>query len=330
MLNFRYHIVSLVAVFLALGVGVIMGSAVIDSTTIDVLEDQSAQLEDRLGQAEGRVAELQEELRRLRAEQELLAEQGGEVLLDERLDGVPVVLITAEGVDGEPYEQLRTLLTAADAELLGTITVRDRLALAERADRAELAEILGRSTAIAGEILREGALTAVVRAVTGPAVAESPPEVVTDEAATVRDLADAGFVQVQPAEGSSDDALLSAPAGTHIIVMWGPGASTGVTETGVLLTRLVANQPATPVVVTAPQPDGEVDDEAPVSLVEAVRSLPDVADAVSTVDNVDTFAGRLACALALEAEGRGEHGHYGTGEGAHRLLPAAPQPAADG
>jgi hypothetical protein len=36
-INLRYHIVSIVAVFLALGIGVVMGSTVIDRVTVDTL-----------------------------------------------------------------------------------------------------------------------------------------------------------------------------------------------------------------------------------------------------------------------------------------------------
>ena len=42
MLNFRYHIVSIVAVFLALGIGVIGGTTVVDRFTLDFLEDEVA------------------------------------------------------------------------------------------------------------------------------------------------------------------------------------------------------------------------------------------------------------------------------------------------
>ena len=40
MLNFRFHVVSLVAVFLALAIGIIMGSTVIDRALVDTLEEQ--------------------------------------------------------------------------------------------------------------------------------------------------------------------------------------------------------------------------------------------------------------------------------------------------
>ena len=40
MINLRYHIISGVAVFLALGIGLALGSRVVDSILVNELEDQ--------------------------------------------------------------------------------------------------------------------------------------------------------------------------------------------------------------------------------------------------------------------------------------------------
>ena len=45
MLNLRYHIVSVVAVFLALGIGLALGSTFVDSILVNELEDQVNQLD---------------------------------------------------------------------------------------------------------------------------------------------------------------------------------------------------------------------------------------------------------------------------------------------
>ena len=38
MINFRFHLISLIAVFLALAVGVVMGYAVLGSPTVETLQ----------------------------------------------------------------------------------------------------------------------------------------------------------------------------------------------------------------------------------------------------------------------------------------------------
>ena len=50
MINLRYHVVSLVAVFLALGIGVIMGATVIDRVTVDQVRNQLKSVERSVGQ----------------------------------------------------------------------------------------------------------------------------------------------------------------------------------------------------------------------------------------------------------------------------------------
>ena len=45
MINLRYHIVSVVAVFLALGIGLALGSTFVDSILVNELEDQVNQLD---------------------------------------------------------------------------------------------------------------------------------------------------------------------------------------------------------------------------------------------------------------------------------------------
>ena len=48
MINIRYHIVSITAVFLALGIGVALGSTFLDRVTVNVLDDQISSAENRI------------------------------------------------------------------------------------------------------------------------------------------------------------------------------------------------------------------------------------------------------------------------------------------
>ena len=45
MINLRYHIISIVAVFLALGIGLALGSTFVDSILVNELEDQVDEFE---------------------------------------------------------------------------------------------------------------------------------------------------------------------------------------------------------------------------------------------------------------------------------------------
>jgi hypothetical protein len=59
-------------------------------------------------------------------------------------------------------------------------------------------------------------------------------------------------------------------------------------------------------------------------LVDALRSDQAATSTVSTVDNVDTAAGRISSVLALAAEGRGDSGEYGVGSDTKPVPPPAP------
>ena len=52
MINIRYHIVSITAVFLALGIGVAMGSTFLGKATVDQLKTQISKAEKRIDATE--------------------------------------------------------------------------------------------------------------------------------------------------------------------------------------------------------------------------------------------------------------------------------------
>ena len=51
MIDFRYHLVSIVAVFLALAIGIVLGSTELQGNTIDVLRTSSNLLKNELDQS---------------------------------------------------------------------------------------------------------------------------------------------------------------------------------------------------------------------------------------------------------------------------------------
>src|SRR5690349_17261074 len=97
MINFRFHLASLIAVFLALAVGIVMGSTVIKEATVDVLRSQIHRVErtsnarERTNdQLRGRVDDLDQFVR----ESSAYAVRG-------TLAGVTVAVVAVRGVDGD-------------------------------------------------------------------------------------------------------------------------------------------------------------------------------------------------------------------------------------
>ena len=81
MIDFRYHLVSLIAVFLALGIGVIMGTAVIDRAVVDRLERQQSTLNDDINDVQAENERLRTSLSEERDASSQLADEGGQRLL---------------------------------------------------------------------------------------------------------------------------------------------------------------------------------------------------------------------------------------------------------
>ena len=336
MLSFRFHIVSLVAVFLALAIGIIMGSTVIDRALVATLEEQQQSLRGDLDDLTAENASLRQELDDLREGSERLASEGGERLLAGTLTGVPVLVVAVRGVESSVLDDLGELLATAGAEDQGTLWLTERLRAEDEGAVADLAEALGRSTR-AGDVLRAGAVeqvAATIRAAVDDAA--RPPVGVDGEGGGAGDgaaddlvaLRDGGFVEYDAPEGSPDDVADLAVPGTRVVLVSGataevPDEVLAVPLARALVARGRSSDPAVMLLAAEAVPPVDEEGEArePAAFVGVLRD-EDVGDRLSTVDNLDAFAGRLAAVIAIQDLGPGRRGHYGVGPGAQRLVPA--------
>ena len=100
MLDFRYHAISLAAVFLALVIGILAGVGIsgrgfVDDAERDSFNRQIAELDGRVDAAEERAEEL--ELRQAAAQE--FVESAYPVLVDQRLEGKTVAILVIGSVD---------------------------------------------------------------------------------------------------------------------------------------------------------------------------------------------------------------------------------------
>ncbi|MBA3956082.1 MAG: copper transporter, partial [Acidimicrobiia bacterium] len=167
MVNFRYHIISLIAVFLALAIGVLMGSAVIDKAVVETLEDQQ---EDIAGRVDEVIAEndgLRASVTELEQRARRLSDEAGQLLAGS-LEDVPVVVLAMRGVPPERVDDLEALLASAGVEAEGTLWFTERLALTSDEQRRDLARVLGRSEVLPADVLRGIAVNEVADALVVP------------------------------------------------------------------------------------------------------------------------------------------------------------------
>jgi hypothetical protein len=333
MINFRYHIISIVAVFLALGVGVVMGSAVIDRAVVGTLREQQAAIDRRIDEVLQANGELQAELAEQKQAAEKLADEGSQRLLFGALDDVPVVVVAVNGAGSTALDDVLELLRTAAGDYEGTVELTERLALTNEEQRRDLARALALPEGQAANELRALVIDHLTDALAPPAEAPGedagPP---SGAGSALPELRTAGFLDYEPPEGGPPEISdLDAAGATVILVSDGTEVLDYDEWLQPLLTALTADadgdgQPDVRVLAVEARSAGDEDGRSPTvggsdgGLTVAVRADDTLSARLSTVNNINTFAGRLAAVLAIQDLADGQTGHYG--RGAQRLIPA--------
>src|SRR5438270_6617022 len=130
MVSFRFHLVSLTAVFLALALGIAMGATVVDRATVDLLQKRLNTVRADSQRTDRQNDQLKGDLSRWNQ----FSDQAGDRLVRSRLAGVPVVLIFVEGTDRGSFDTLQQTLVSAGATLPGTVVLTAKLALRSNDD----------------------------------------------------------------------------------------------------------------------------------------------------------------------------------------------------
>ncbi len=318
MINLRYHIVSLTAVFLALAIGVAMGTGFLNKATVDQLNRQINSAEAGIDGANDEIARLEDELARGRASDEALA-GSAERLVGDRLGDVPVLVVASENIDGASTDRLRGLLVASGADFRGTLTVTDRLRV-EAGDDEELAEILGASGS-SRPVVQSGLTTAVANAL-GQA-AERSPDSTQGTGPLLEELVEADYLGYEPPPDAPEGLDLTSVldgGGFRFVFVSGPDPRTPDADFLLPVLRNLADDGPAPVVL-ASAAVGDDAEETRTASVGAVRGDTSLRDEVTTVDDLERLSGQLATIWALADLEDGVQGHYGIGAGRESELP---------
>jgi hypothetical protein len=341
MINFRYHLVSLTAVFLALGVGLLLGTTFLDDALEDQLGRDLEALENDLDRAGERNSELRRQLDAYEDEAGGLDEQLGARLFEGQLLGQPVLVVAPRGIDDGLVERVTTALDQADADVMGTWWLTDHLVLDDEDEVAQLAEALDLSTDDAGRLRNNmatqladvlyGAIDLPSSSGSGSAAgavgASQRRQAAPAEPELLARLREGEFIEYDVPEGDGDVVRLPA-SGLRVVVVSGPDASVPLGDALMpVLTDLTSDGQPAPVVAVEPSrvPEDQSDSDEPPAerLVDAIRDDGDLSQYVSTVDDLDRVSGRVATVLALvDAQpGAPRIGHYGTEDGTELLPP---------
>ncbi|MBP7930703.1 MAG: copper transporter [Acidimicrobiia bacterium] len=154
MINFRFHLISLIAVFLSLAIGVVFGSTVIDRAIVDGLEQQIERVETKADEQRAANSELSKALE----SQNRFLREASPVLVDGRLDLTTTAVIAMRGIDEAEVSEWVGLLRQAGSSVPYVIWLEPRWALANPADEAALASVLTDTKDASAEQMRRSGL----------------------------------------------------------------------------------------------------------------------------------------------------------------------------
>lgn len=323
MIDFRYHLVSLAAVLIALSIGIVLGAG---------------PLNDNIGSTlSGEVNKLRQEKEALRAEsndqrrqiegRDAYDEQTLATVVDGRLSDRRVTVVSLPQADDEDVTSIRGTLEQAGATVGDTVEVTDewsRTGDAATSTRSAAGESALREFGV-DPAVPDGAqrvdqtLAIILTGRSAPDDGASVPE--SQRTKAWADLRDAGLI-----DGPDDP-----PASADLLVVVGgpvPSESSGPSESidreaertagvWVALSHLLQTHSKATVLAAAEAEVG-TGDASPLTMARTRGSL---AEGVSTVDVPSIPMGRAAIVLALVQQLDGDAGHYGLGQSSDGPVP---------
>ena len=327
MINFRFHLVSLIAVFLAVGLGILVGSTVVDQKIVDRLDREISSVRKENSQRNDENKLLAGE----NSQQQKFIELTAPFVVDGRLDGQSVAIVAEQGVNRGVLKQTETLLRGAGADVPAVLWLDDPWQL----DTAQRTQDLASALALQGDAstVRSRALNLLARRLTKAATTigrststssstpRSTPKAVRTDILTA--LEAAGFLSVTDGDASE---LGTFPAhAAHVLVVTGDDSHfLGSDLTAAFARALIgANLPT---VVAAVYDAGSDPAKAPNRGASLASVLDDrvLSKSVSTLDDLELVQGRVAAVLSLAVVGNGGSGHYGYGPDASAPVPPHP------
>ncbi|KMO82322.1 copper transporter [Mycolicibacterium chlorophenolicum] len=306
MISLRSHAISLAAVFLALAIGIALGSGLLSNTVLSGLRDDKAQMQTEIDSLTNDRNALNE---KLSAAGDFDAQMAPRILRGSLADKSVVLFRTPDAADDD-VDALARLVSEAGGTVTGTVGLTQEFVDANSAEK----------------------LLSVVNSPIVPAGTQLSTTTV-DQGSQAGDLLGIALLinrdpKLAPVNDDQRDTVLTALRDTGFITYGADrigAANTALIVTGGALGDDAGNQGATVARFAAglaPHGSGVVlagrDGAASgTSAVAVARSDNALTSTVSTVDNVDRESGRITTVLALSALiNNGKPGQYGSGQGA--------------
>ncbi|MEW2331746.1 copper transporter [Micromonospora chersina] len=313
MINFRYHVVSLTAVFLALAIGLVVGTAALNGPVADSLKERVNGLSKDNSLMRQSVNNLQKELD---MEEDFAAEMA-QVVLPGKLSGRRVLVLSLPS-GRDHTEGVVKMLQLAGANVTGRIDVQDKFVNPDSNNNLlELAVTAARPNSVPTSGLPgNGHGVETSSALLASVLLDRPQgqAAVTDadRRAVVQQYVTSGYL--------TSENKISGAAEAVVLVSGQPYVDKFSAEKDESVVKIAEQFDRTGGIVVAGM------GSAGGNVVSVVRGDPVLAQTISTVDNANTVQGQLVTSLALVQKlTEKKAGQYGVGDNAAALLPKLPQ-----
>jgi hypothetical protein len=300
-ISFRYHLVSIVAVFLALALGIVVGTTALSGP---ITKDLRNQLNDTKKQRDNLAAQVKA-LQGQVDDAGQFASTYGAQLVSGTLTGKKVLVVATPGSPAGMETGVARQISAAGGKVTGVVTLTknyldSRLGASIDSLATGPAHPIGWTapeTSDAGQL--GGSLLAYVLLGKGQG---------TDLTQVLGGFSALHMVSLDNSAVTPSTLVLVIGHGTK------PAHDYGITSEVSLISALAKTGGH---VVVA----GDGSSATGGGLVGSVRKGTAVRGAVSTVDDADSPLGQVSSVLALAGAAKGQVGHYGTQDGADALFP---------
>ncbi|WP_153504704.1 copper transporter [Cumulibacter manganitolerans] len=308
MIDFKYHVVSLISVFLAIALGIIIGTTALNGGIVTNLQSNVSGLKNDKRTLENRVTQLDQALTNNSGFDASVAPQlVNGVLKDQNF----VVITAGDAVTAELRDPIIKMMQAAGGKNTGAISLTDGYTDPSHAD--EMLKYAS-SDLPAGVNLPEsndpGTVVGSLLAAMIVAPNGGPGQPAAAITTVLSGLGSLGVLKV--------DSTDIQPASNVVIVTSGAPSSDAKQRNQMLLALASALDKAGANVVIA----GDDSAAGAKGLIGAAKADATVATSISTVDNADRASGQVNVVWALKAEDGGTSGAYGARADADPIAPA--------
>jgi len=312
-IDFRYYLVSIVSIFLALAVGIVLGAGPLQ-------QDIGARLTEQIKTLRADKTQLRTDLdtaRRNAAARDTFSSAVAPAVLKGRLTGKTVALVVAPGVDADLVKNATASLIAAGAKVGSTVTLNDVWAdpskITLRNTVASPFATLATAPAAAGspDQLAVTVLTHAILAGTD----HSTERITASASAALNGLKAGDLISVTP-----DHVVPSS----SVVFLSGPVKGSTQQDTDARLAayvQLVRSLDAAGSGVVVAAKSNSTDPTKSADLVAAARKNSDAVKVISTVDDADLPMGLNTLVMALEQQYTGGAGQYGLAGDAKAIVP---------